>query len=85
MGNKDCPGGSEILDKEECEQACTRLGINLSNALKNGKPCFKAGDGLCRQSSSTGLKAQKVCKQSGKVIFYINLENIPRKKCQPFI
>ena len=68
-GIKRCPAGSEVMDQDECKEACTSLGIRLSNTFKNGKPCFKAGNGVCKQSGSIGSKALLVCKESGKIIF----------------
>ena len=68
-GIKRCPAGSEVMDQDECKEACISLGIRLSNTFKNGKPCFKAGNGVCKQSGSIGSKALLVCKESGKIIF----------------
>ena len=68
-GLKRCPVGSEVMDQDECKEACTSLGIRLSNTFKNGKRCFKAGNGVCKQSGSIGSKALLVCKESGKIIF----------------
>ena len=67
-GIKRCPSGSEVTDKDECKEACTSLGIRLSNTFKNGKPCFKAGNGVCKQSGNFGSKASLLCKQLGKVV-----------------
>ena len=67
-GIKRCPSGSEVKDKDECKEACTSLGIRLSNTFKNGKPCFKAGNGVCKQSGNFGSKASLLCKQLGKVV-----------------
>ena len=80
QGIKRCPIGSEVTDTHECKAACTDLGIRLSNNFKNGKPCFKAGNGVCKQGGSVGSKASVICKQLGKVIYLelylviINLE-----------
>ena len=68
-GLKRCPAGSEVMDQDECKEACTSLGIRLSNTFKNGKRCFKAGNGVCKQGGSIGSKALLVCKESGKIIF----------------
>ena len=68
QGIKRCPAGSEVSDTNECKEACTNLGIRLSHAFKDGKPCFRAGNGLCKQSGNVGSKASLVCKQSGKFI-----------------
>ena len=65
---KRCPAGSEITDVDECKEACKSLGISLANTFKDGKPCFKGGNGVCKQSGSIGRLAYLVCKTlSGKV------------------
>ena len=43
-----CENGSMIIDKQECENACTELNID-SGAMQNGKPCYQAKNGKCRQ------------------------------------
>ena len=70
QGKKQCLVGSKVLDTKECQEACAKLGIQLSNSFKNGRPCFKAGNGKCRQSASIGAKASLVCKAIGKINFY---------------
>ena len=70
QGRKQCLIGSKVLDTNECKEACAKLGIQLSNSFKNGRPCFKAGNGKCRQSASIGAKASLVCKAIGKIEFY---------------
>ena len=65
-GLKICPAGSEVTDINECKDACISLGIRLSNIFKNGKPCFQAGNGACKQTGSVGSKALLVCKKLGK-------------------
>ena len=70
QGRKQCLIGSKVLDTNECKEACAKLGIQLSNSFKNGRPCFKAGNGKCRQSASIGAKASLVCKAIGKINFY---------------
>ena len=68
-GKKQCPTDSAVLDTDECKEACTTLGIRLSNAFKNGQPCFKGGNGVCKQSSKVGSRATLVCKTIGNIIF----------------
>ena len=70
QGRKQCLVGSKVLDTKECKEACAKLGIQLSNSFKNGRPCFKAGNGKCKQSASIGAKASLVCKAIGKINFY---------------
>ena len=66
QGIKQCQDGSEVRDTNECKEACRGLGIRLSNMFKNGKTCFKAGNGACRQSGTIGAKASLICKHLGK-------------------
>ena len=70
QGTKSCPTGSEVTDTNNCKEACTSLGISLSNSFKNDKPCFKAGNGLCKQAGNVGSKASVVCKLLGKSYSY---------------
>ena len=70
QGRKQCLVGSKVLDTKECKEACAKLGIQLSNSFKNGRPCFKAGNGKCKQTASIGAKASLVCKAIGKINFY---------------
>ena len=52
---KRCPLINRIMDVEECEVACDRLGIPLSGKLfKDGKPCFRGGNGVCNQNGAHG-------------------------------
>ena len=65
-GLKTCSNASMILDKIECTRACNELGGTLTNNLKNGKPCYRAGNGKCRQNNGHGLGASLICKNKGK-------------------
>ena len=76
QGIKQCTDGSEVTDANECKEACKRLGIRLSKTFKNGKTCFKAGNGACKQSGTVGAKASLICKPLGKNICLTNLETI---------
>ena len=76
QGIKQCTDGSEVKDANECKEACKRLGIRLSKTFKNGKTCFKAGNGACKQSGTIGAKASLICKPLGKIIFLTHLETI---------
>ena len=70
QGKKQCLIGSKVLDTKKCKEACAKLGIQLSKSFKNGRPCFKAGNGKCKQSARIGAKASLVCKAIGKISFY---------------
>ena len=64
---KRCPLINRIMDVEECEVACDRLGIPLSGKLfKDGKPCFRGGNGVCNQNGAHGGRSNFVCKHEGK-------------------
>ena len=73
-GKKQCPTNSAVLDIDECKEACTTLGIRLSNNFKNGLPCFKGGNGVCKQSSNIGSRSTLVCKTIGSNIYICRAE-----------
>ena len=73
QGIKQCVDGSKVKDENECKEACRGLGIRLSNMFKNGKTCFKAGNGACKQIGTIGAKASLICKQLGKIKEFIKL------------
>ena len=68
-GENVCQQGSEILDKSECKNACNQLNVK-TGTLRNGKPCYVAGNGKCRQGAGFGLKASLICKNSGYLYCY---------------
>ena len=76
QGIKQCTDGSEVRDANECKEACKGLGIRLSKTFKNGKTCFKAGNGACKQSGTIGVKASLICKPLGTITCLANLETI---------
>ena len=53
------------MDKIECANACHELGFTPTNNLKNGKPCYRAGNGKCRQNGVHGSGASLICKNTG--------------------
>ena len=61
-GETSCPSGSEITETKECEAACSELGIGPLARLRNEKPCYKAGNGKCRQDANQGARASLICK-----------------------
>ena len=62
------------MDVEECELACGTLGIPLSGKpFKDGKPCFKGGNGVCNQNGGHGRRSNMVCKPAGRHSRYINI------------
>ena len=64
-GLKTCSNGSMIMDKTECATACHELGTTPTNNLRNGKPCYRAGNGKCRQNGAHGSGASLICKNTG--------------------
>ena len=66
MAQRTCSNGSMILDRNECASACNHLGSTPSNNLNNGKPCYIARNGKCRQNGAHGSGASLICKHTGK-------------------
>jgi len=60
-----------ITNKQECKDACTQL-LMQTGTLKNNKPCYRAGNGKCRQDGrykvGTGTKTSPICKNTGKYV-----------------
>ena len=65
---RDCSDGSMITDKTECESACKSVGATAHNKLQNGKPCYRNGQGKCRQNNLFGGGASLICKNGGNQI-----------------
>ena len=64
--HKRCRGGSKIMKVKECKSACNELEIPLSSKpFKNGKPCFRGGNGKCFQNGRRGKKAKLICTKKG--------------------
>merc|ERR1711936_966444 len=61
-GFKSCTNGSAITNKTECVAACNYLKLPLKS-MTDGKNCFRAGNGDCKQSGSHGSTAKLVCKK----------------------
>ena len=64
-GLKTCSNGSMIMDKTECVTACSELGATPTNNMKNGRPCYRARNGKCRQNGGHGSGASLICKSKG--------------------
>ena len=60
-GIPSCSSGSEITEKSLCTEACSELGIVPVSNLRDGKQCYKAGNGKCRQDGREGKGARLVC------------------------
>ena len=59
-GESSCETGSKIMTTRECELACKWL-EKVIGSLKNGKACYIAGNGKCRQDGRQGRKTSLVC------------------------
>ena len=72
--HKRCTGGSKIRDAEDCKSACNELDITLSSStFKDGKPCYKGGNGQCSQNGRNGQLAIFVCTYEGNLLHVIYL------------
>ena len=60
-GVPNCASGSMITDKMMCNDACSKLGVGPVSSLKDGHPCYKAGNGKCRQDGKQGKGAALIC------------------------
>ena len=63
-GATNCASGSMITDKTVCNDACAELGVGPVTSLKYGHPCYKAGNGKCRQDGKQGKEAALICSTS---------------------
>ena len=59
--DKSCDGGSMIMNRTECKSACNDLGIPVFGKLKDRRPCFQGGNGMCMQNSGYGPKSKMLC------------------------
>ena len=68
-GEKSCSSGTTITNSTECIAACTELGVVLGKGvglgLRDGKECYKAGNGKCRQDAHHKARASLICKNEG--------------------
>ena len=64
MGAISCNVGSKIRRTPECEIACAQLEMKVG-VLKDGRICYRAGNGYCRQDGRIGSKASLICKNEG--------------------
>ena len=57
------------MTTEECKHACNELEIALSsNPFKDGKSCYRGGNGQCSQNGRNGRQASLVCSSKGKML-----------------
>ena len=65
-GDMKCIGGLVITDAVGCRTACRFLEITLGGIFREGKTCYMAKNGKCRQDGRHGSKVSLPCKTSGK-------------------
>ena len=53
--------------------ACDALNKKVGGALSEGKPCYIAGTGKCKQDGSQNPRSHLVCKKLGTMIFQTNI------------
>ena len=68
-GEKSCSSGSIIISTSECEIACAQLQLKMG-VVRDGKPCYKAGNGKCRQDGRAGKEASLICTSEGNKVCY---------------
>ena len=64
VGQKSCQNGTKIMNAQDCTTACNTLTTKIGR-MKDGKPCYIAGNGNCRQAGRGGKKSSLVCMQKG--------------------
>ena len=74
---------------KECKSACNELEIPLSGKpFKNGKPCFRGGNGKCFQNGRRGKKAKLICTKKGillDVVYALMTDKISTVKQYIFV
>ena len=72
--DKSCDGGSMIMNRTECKLACNDLRIPVFGKLKDRRPCFQGGNGMCMQNSGYGPKSKMLCTKKdtaeGNVLYH---------------
>ena len=64
-GSATCHVGSAITSTEECKVACDALNKKVAGALSDGKQCYIAGTGRCKQDGGQNPRTHLVCKKFG--------------------
>lgn len=60
---KQCQTGTPVLNVAECKVACGFLVITKLGVFKEGRPCYKGGNGVCNQNvKKPGNRATRICK-----------------------
>ena len=64
------------MTADECKAACEYIGITKLGRRKNGKECYIAGNGKCRQEPRRGSKTLLVCKRGNIASLWIIISAI---------
>ena len=72
-GSATCHVGSAITSAEDCKVACDAINKKVGGALSDGKPCYIAGTGKCKQDGRQNPRSHLVCKTFGIMIFKTNM------------
>ena len=75
-GEKTCAGGNVIMDTIGCRDACDFLEIPRRGTFKEGRNCYKALNGKCRQDGRQGKKVFLICKSAGNLTQYKNKDRL---------
>ena len=73
------------MNTRECKLACNDLGIPVLGKLKDRRPCFQGGNGMCMQNSGYGPKSKMLCTKKHTaegnllyhIVWYNNWNRIP--------
>ena len=62
-GESCLSGSTTILNTVDCETACNGIVgiVGLFGKMKDGNPCYVAGNGKCRQDGNDGSGASLIC------------------------
>ena len=63
-----CQVGDLIDGIDECRIACDVLDMPIGR-LKERRPCYRAGNGKCKQDGRHGSSARMICKNKGNLCF----------------
>ena len=64
------------MDTIGCRDACDFLEIPRRGTFKEGRNCYKALNGKCRQDGRQGKKVFLICKSAGNLTQYKNKDKL---------
>ena len=73
VGQNSCQNGTKVMNAQDCTSACNTLEKNMGK-MKDGKACYIAGNGKCRQDGRHGARARLVCMNKGNVHYVIFIQ-----------